>query len=210
LNRSNDFTTHSLPTQVFRFTSLISIIGLVLGITGGCIAPQSSNPFVSNNHTKVAIIIFTGVFLAIVYLLIILSLRIFQIERGERRLLFVVAISSPFIATRLIYALIADFAANPNFNAIFGNATIYLCMAVLEEIIAVIVCVAAGFTIRIVPRGETSVVVEEERVIEDPKCPGEFKATAVSATAPRRKRNGLIVWLFRTARGYYRSRKAEA
>ena len=152
--------------------------------------------------------IFTSVFLGVVCLLIILSLRISQIKGGERRLLLVVAVSSPFIATRLIYALISDFAQNQNFNASFGNVTIYLCMAVLEEITVVIMCVATGFTVSVVQRGEASAMVEEERVIEDPGRPGEFKTTIVSRATPRRKKGGLIVWLFRTARDYYQSRKA--
>lgn len=83
-------------------------------------------------------------------------------------------------------------------------------MAVLEEIIVVSICVAAGFTISVVPRGDASVVVEEERVIEDPERPGDFNTSKVSKTAPRQKKGGLIVWLFRTARDYYRSRKAKA
>jgi len=83
-------------------------------------------------------------------------------------------------------------------------------MAVLEEIIVALICIRVGFTISVVQRDETSAVVKQERGIEDPERPGKFKTTTVSRTARRRtKKGGPITWLFRIARDYYRSRKAE-
>ena len=50
----------------------------------------------------------------------------------------------PFLAVRLLYSILADFEDNNTFNIINGNATVQLCMAVIEEFIITIFFLAAG------------------------------------------------------------------
>ena len=95
---------------------------------------------------------FVGVYL----ILGLLASRISQVNLGEKRLLLAVAISCPFLAVRLVYALISVFANSMSFNPTFGNITIFLCMDVLEEIVVVAVCVVIGLTLRIVPKAIAS------------------------------------------------------
>lgn len=187
------------------------MIGLAIGITGGIIASHSTNPFVSNPWTKVAVIIFTFVYLVVLAILALLSLRISRVKVEERRLLIVVAICSPFIATRLIYALISDFAENHSFNATFGNLTIYLCMAVIEEIVVVIICVAIGFTLSVVSKVITVDDAPLDENMENGNNSNKNTATPAARTVPRqtRRRGGPITWLFRTVRDYSRSKQSQ-
>jgi hypothetical protein len=188
------------------------MIGLVLGMTGEITASHATDPFHSNALTKVAIIIFTLVFLVVLAVLVLLVQRVSQVKVGERRLLIVVAICSPFIATRLIYALISDFAEIDSFNSTYGNLTIYLCMAVIEEIIVVLICVAIGFTVPVVPKGG---IPEEVPLYENmesaDRTESANKPTTISAarTAPRKakRRGGPITWLFRTVKDYFESKQ---
>lgn len=75
---------------------------------------------------------------------------------GERRILVCVALTIPFICVRVIYALIADFAGLPDFNIVSGNNTIYLCMAVLMEIIAAYIIIGFGMSLHILPKAENT------------------------------------------------------
>lgn len=188
---------------------MLSLAGLVLGITGGIIASHSTTPFVLNSWSKAAVAIFTVVYLVVLAILVLLITRLSQVRIGERRILVVVAVCSPFIATRLIYALISDFADSHLFNATFGNLTIYLCMAVIEEIIVVIICVAIGFTLAVVPKASTIEDVPLE--LTSGSGNNTDKSTTLPATpTPQRRtrrRGGPITWLYRTVKDYTRSKQ---
>ena len=205
---SNDFTTKRIDVRLFRYPSLLSLIGLILGITGGVIASKASNPFHLNPYTKAAIVLFTVVYIVVIIILILLLLRISRVKLGERRLLFVVAICSPFVATRLIYGLISDFANNHSFNSTYGNLPIYLCMAVIPEIIVVIMCVPVGFTLPVVPKAATI----EDVPLEGNTSNDSSKSTSILPEASQKQgrgRGGPITWLFRTVRDYVRRKREQ-
>ena len=63
---------------------------------------------------------------------------------GEKRIVYAVLAALPLIAVRLLYSLLADFANNSTFNILFGNATVQLCMAIIEEMIVVVFFLIAG------------------------------------------------------------------
>lgn len=69
----------------------------------------------------------------------VLAMHFPRIPHGEKRLLIAVGLSFPLLVVRYIHALVADFAHNKNFNSFFGNATIYLLMAVATECIVIII-----------------------------------------------------------------------
>lgn len=72
-------------------------------------------------------------------------MQVFSIPFAERRIFLAVLIAIPLIATRLAYALLGEWSGDIEWNPYFGNTTIYLCMAVLEECLAVIALVGVGF-----------------------------------------------------------------
>lgn len=151
---SNDTSNRSrIPSNVFRLVNLVSLIGFIIGIVGG--VQQSKNrtdPFNVNSRVQAAIIIFTLVFIVMFLIFCAISLTLHNVAKGERRLLIAVGLSCPFLLIRLIYALIADYGHNHDFNFVYGNPTIYLCMSVLEEFVIIILCVGFGLTLRALPK----------------------------------------------------------
>ncbi|MCJ1452180.1 hypothetical protein MMC28_002522 [Mycoblastus sanguinarius] len=227
LARVNDFTTRQpFPTLLFRGLALFSLIGFILGIVGGTKLSVSSNgTFTINPMAKVATIIFLVVLLAVIFILCILAAHISRVEKGERRILLAVAICSPFVLVRLIYSVIGNFDSNDkSFNSSFGNITIYLCMAVLEEIAVVITCIAVGLTLRI-RRKEIEKTQAEEVLMSRVHVPNKDSNTSdyqriggssdSNARLPRgvvvpmrkTKKVGPISWLIGTGIDYYRAKK---
>jgi hypothetical protein len=83
-------------------------------------------------------------------------------------------------------------------------------MAVIEEIIVVVICVAVGFTLPVVPKAATM----DELPLESTSSSGSNTDKATRPTlqvAPRRNRwrGGPITWLFRAVRDYIRSKQSQ-
>jgi hypothetical protein len=132
----------------------MSFVGLILGITGGVKQSQSSTPLAIGTISQVAVVNFTLVFVTVVVILGLLAMRIATVPQGEKRLLLAASVSVPFLTVRIVYALISDFANNPDFGVLNGNTTIYLCMGVLMEMFVVIISLVVGFTLRVVPAND--------------------------------------------------------
>jgi hypothetical protein len=79
-------------------------------------------------------------------------------------------------------------------------------MAVIEEFIVCMMCVAVGFTLPVVPKVTT---VESVPFGEKSTNLSDNSATmqAAGASPKTRGRGGPIIWLFRTVRDYSRSRQ---
>jgi len=155
LARVNNQLRDPIPQRVFKYISLLSLVGLILGIVGGSRQDGDTSTAIIQvqPEIKAAIIIFLVVYLSTVVILGYVYRRVSQIPPGEKRILVAVALSFPFIAVRLVYALISDFAGLESFSLALGNTTIYLCMAVIMEIIVMIIIIAVGLTLRVIPRG---------------------------------------------------------
>ncbi|KAK2846310.1 hypothetical protein FQN49_005852 [Arthroderma sp. PD_2] len=136
-----------VPPIVFRAIALLVLLGLILGIIGTK-SQDDGTQFMPNGKSKASICITLGVWVITVGLLFIISGQKKHLPAGERRLLLALAISLPFILIRLIYSLIGAFAHSRRFSVVSGDTTIYLLMAVLEEMIVVITCLAIGVTLQ--------------------------------------------------------------
>lgn len=90
-------------------------------------------------------ILFLVVYLAILGLSVLTTLSIRHLPTGENRILFAILAALPLLAVRLLYSLLADFKNDSTFNIIDGNATVQLCMAVVEEMIVTFFFLVAGF-----------------------------------------------------------------
>ncbi|KFY17767.1 hypothetical protein V491_04940 [Pseudogymnoascus sp. VKM F-3775] len=129
------------------------MIGFIIGIVGGVQQSKDrTDPFDVNSRVQAAIIIFTLVFIVMFLIFCALSLNLHNVAKGEKRLLVAVGLSCPFLLIRLIYALIADFGHNRDFNFVYGNPTIYLCMSVLEEFVIILLCIGVGLTLSALPK----------------------------------------------------------
>jgi hypothetical protein len=161
-------------------------------------------------ESKAAIIIFVVVYLCTVTILCILSLRVSHVVKGEKRILLAVALCTPFIGTRLIYSIISGFAGLQSFSLISGNSTIYLCMAVIMEMIAVVIIIAFGLTLQIIPKGQkTDQESQKEmngRSNEDPA--GSMQSGQVPVRVNERtKAKGPISWLYYAGKDWHYSRQ---
>jgi magnesium-transporting ATPase (P-type) len=194
------------------YISTFSMIGLILGIVGGSLQDHSTSNKLTSipPESKAAIILFVVVYICTVTILGILSMRVSHVAKGETRILVAVALCVPFIAVRLVYALISGFAGLRSFSLALGNPTIYLCMAVIMEIIVVIIIISFGLTLRIIPKAEP---IDQESLREMSGRSNKYPArTTDSAHAPvrvneRRKARGPISWLYYAGRDLYKSRQ---
>ncbi|OJJ43936.1 hypothetical protein ASPZODRAFT_135337 [Penicilliopsis zonata CBS 506.65] len=141
-----------IKTKLHRWflpgVSLTSLTGLILGIVGISIYNDTTGTFHATGIVKAALVIFLVVFAVVLLTAVWLFLQLRQsgITAVQKKLFLAIAFSSPFLLVRMVYAAIGDFANDPRFVVFTGNATIYLCMDVLEEIIAVALCVGFGMS----------------------------------------------------------------
>lgn len=133
--------------RLLKLLTLACFIGLVLGIAGVTTANDNETTYHAHGMVKASMGIFLAAFVIIVlacswlYAELRYNLRVFQ-----KRLFFASGLSYPFLLVRLIYSAISDYTTNPDFSVLDGNATIYLCMSVLEEIIAVGLTMVLGMS----------------------------------------------------------------
>jgi hypothetical protein len=133
--------------RFLNLVAIICIIGLILGIAGVSSANDSESTYHANTIVKASMAIFLAVFVIVllvsIWLLLQLrhSLRVFQ-----KKLFLAIALSCPFVSIRLIYSAIADYTDSSRFAVLSGDPTVYLCMNVLEEIIAMALIMILGMS----------------------------------------------------------------
>lgn len=185
LLNSNRFVIHGISTRIFSLISLASLTGLSLGIYGGTKAAESSNHITSNSIVQAAVCIFLAIYAFAICLWGYLLRQWKYIPAEENKLMVCFAACAPFISVRLVYGLLADFSGMKEFNPFEGDVTIFLCMAVLMEIIAVAFCVFTGLRLRVLPKsgggggaGANGVSSEassdSERALHGGRTPGKF------------------------------------
>lgn len=148
-----------LHPRIFNIMATPLMVALILSIIGGSDV-YSSNP--SDRATgktlrHAAIIIYVVCYLAQVAITFLTVSRAQELMQGEKRLVIAVAVSTPFLACRLLYSLIGAFASTTSiFNPVIGSAVLMGIMAILMELIVVVLYLAAGFTAPVVTRNRVS------------------------------------------------------
>jgi len=122
------------------------MIALILCIVGGL---DSADTSTSTQHTgktlfKVGIIIFLIVYLTLFAMVVFTMKDVGNGPRGEKRLYFAVVAALPFLAVRLLWALLSVFSNSKDFSMFGGKPLIQLFMAVLEEFIIVCIYTLVG------------------------------------------------------------------
>ncbi|KAJ5676679.1 uncharacterized protein N7477_002312 [Penicillium maclennaniae] len=150
-NLSIEYTTSrpALPDLIFRAFRLLTIVAMavaIAGITSNMTAEGLQHPDIK---TKIGMILYLVCWAIMVLMLLVIALKRGSLERGEGRTLLAVAISSPFILVRIIYALLIWFLHDSTFSLLNGSETVTLVMSVLEEFVVVIVCLGVGMTLRV-------------------------------------------------------------
>jgi hypothetical protein len=83
-----------------------------------------------------------------------------RIEREEWRTLIVVVASQPLLFVRTLYLLLDILGGVRIFSALDGDATTFLCMALIEEALVAAGYVSVGWTLRVLANQEIRVVEE--------------------------------------------------
>ncbi|KAF9894971.1 hypothetical protein FE257_004595 [Aspergillus nanangensis] len=140
-------TEGRLPPRFLVALTVTCIVGLILGIAGVSTTDKNQKTFHANNIVKAAM----GIFIAVFAILILgtgwLALQLLSnMSSAQKKFFLAIGFSAPLLLIRVVYSAIGDFSNDLHFSALAGNPTIYLCMSVLEEIIAISICVAFGLS----------------------------------------------------------------
>ncbi|ORY64487.1 uncharacterized protein BCR38DRAFT_370176 [Pseudomassariella vexata] len=155
LLRGNRFV-NAVDPKLFTGISLTGFTAIALAIHGGTQAAEAygstATTLQSNAETKAATMLFLATYLASVIMFLLMLRKWQAIPKPEHKLLICFAVCAPFIIVRLLYSIIGNFTGNLQFSALFGNVTIFLVMAVLEEIVVVGFTIVTGMRLRILPK----------------------------------------------------------
>ncbi|KAI3189940.1 hypothetical protein CBS147311_9788 [Penicillium roqueforti] len=135
-----------MPPRPMALLTLVTIIALILGIAGVSSSNGNDGTYHPGKLAKVAM----GIFLAVFVIFVLLSLWLFyelsfSMRRFQKKLFLAIALSTPLLAVRLVYSALSDYTTLSAF-ALDGNTTVYLCMDVLEETIAMGMTMALGIS----------------------------------------------------------------
>lgn len=123
-----------------------NVLALALVLAGGVLL-SSSNPLEQRSGKKFAqmgLSIFMVVFAIYTVICLLTLLSLDAVAAGERRILYGVLISIPFLFLRILYAMLAVFRDKRKFAIVNGSATVQLCMAVIMETIVVVIYCGIG------------------------------------------------------------------
>ncbi|RDW59261.1 hypothetical protein BP5796_12185 [Coleophoma crateriformis] len=156
--------------KIFTLISLTAIAGLVLGIYGGIDSSESAN-LGTNDLLKAAVICFAAAYVAFACLFLVFLLQWRLIPITERPLLLCFAYCAPFMVIRLLYSILPAYVPSlrSQFNALIGNVTTYLCMAVLEEIVIVACYIFVGMRLELLPEELKSPPLSFKKKKKNPK-----------------------------------------
>ncbi|KAI5195104.1 hypothetical protein E4T39_08369 [Aureobasidium subglaciale] len=143
-----------------KFCQLLVMVGLILGIVGGIRADNSwgtTGSYSPDSLQKASIVIFI-ISWALVVFMAIHTLRKARsaLLSTQKLAISVFVISLPLLAVRIIYSAVSIFANPRSFSSIYGDVTIMLCMALIEEAVVVILYeVLAFITLEVNGRGRS-------------------------------------------------------
>lgn len=139
----NDQTLHP---RALNIVAIATFVGLVIGIAGISIT-DSTSAFHANGYVVGAMCIFLAVFVLIYALALwLLFLVRHNMSAAQKKFFLAIGLSFPLLLVRIVYSSLSDFTDNSTFALMDSNPTAYLLMSVLEEIIAMGLCVFYGWS----------------------------------------------------------------
>ncbi|KJZ72365.1 hypothetical protein HIM_08291 [Hirsutella minnesotensis 3608] len=143
---------HTVSEHVLTTISLTSIAGIGVAIYGGSKSAESPT-LETNDLLKASVLLFLACYLAFACLELIFLRKWRAIPRNEHQLLILFACCAPLMVIRFLYAIIGTFVPSRRrrFGVLTGDVTIFLCMAVLEEIFTVAAYVFVGMRLDKLP-----------------------------------------------------------
>ncbi|KAJ5992503.1 hypothetical protein N7451_008227 [Penicillium sp. IBT 35674x] len=133
---------NKLSKWIFIFVSLVSLVGLALGIAG---AIKALDSYTIPRMLQAALGMFVGCLGLLLAILGYLTIYRNEMPRNEKIILYSVYACAPLLIVRTVYGCLGDYTTIARFNLFEPNPTVNLCMGVLEEIFLMIICLAVGF-----------------------------------------------------------------
>ncbi|BCS00372.1 uncharacterized protein AKAW2_50713S [Aspergillus luchuensis] len=133
---------NKLSKWIFIFVSIVSLVGLALGIAG---AIKALDTYTIPAMLQAALGMFVGCLGLLLAIMAYLTIYRNEMPRNERIILYSVYACAPLLIVRTIYGCLGDYTNIEKFNLFEPNPTVNLCMGVLEEIFLMIICLAVGF-----------------------------------------------------------------
>lgn len=133
-----------------KLIDTLLLVAMIVGIVGGTNSTYTVTAVGTqvqyDELVRVSVGLTIGGFVLLVLEALLVLFRYNKIEDGEHRLLVAVFLALPFVLVRLIYSCLK----------VFGNSAsstlAYFMMSVLMEMIAVVICLGFGLTLRVVPQ----------------------------------------------------------
>ncbi|KAK4863413.1 hypothetical protein LT330_002191 [Penicillium expansum] len=135
-------SVNKLSKWIFIFVSIVSLVGLALGIAG---AIKALDSYTIPPMLQAALGMFVGCLGLMLAIMGYLTIYRNEMPRNEKIILYSVYACAPLLIVRTIYGCLGDYTDIERFNLFEPNPTVNLCMGVLEEIILMIICLAVGF-----------------------------------------------------------------
>jgi len=149
---------HALPFQLFRVLGLPGLAGLVLSVVGATnlLGNNTSNTSSGFAELKAAVMLFLAVYVADILITVHAFLKAAHVRAGERRLLYAVLATLPFMAVRMIYSILCVFANKRKYFSSWSlewtAILVHGLMGVLMEVIIVTIFIIVGLvTAAVVP-----------------------------------------------------------
>lgn len=133
---------NKLSKWIFIFVSIVSLVGLALGIAG---AIKALDSYTIPPMLQAALGMFVGCLGLLLAILGYLTIYRNEMPRNEKIILYSVHACAPLLIVRTVYGCLGDYTTIARFNLFEPNPTVNLCMGVLEEIILMVICLAVGF-----------------------------------------------------------------
>lgn len=133
--------------------SLIAFACIGVSVAGFNAISKIHDPLAPTPFSRAGIAVTAFIYLYVVGLFVYLGRpRLRQLVPAEEAVQFTcLLVCLPLLAVRLVYALLYIITADKIFNAVVGNATIYLLMTALPEIAILATCVWTILRLRVLP-----------------------------------------------------------
>ncbi|KAF2497377.1 hypothetical protein BU16DRAFT_580067 [Lophium mytilinum] len=137
-----------INTKQLHWLHLPILTGLVLVLVGAkkLFKPDGSDLSKYKALASVGIVLMILSFVVLVALTAVALIRA-NVASGvvEKKYLFAIAFSIPFLCARLIYSAIFFFTENTDFSPVGGNLVIQICLQIIEEMVTVFAYLIVGF-----------------------------------------------------------------
>ena len=143
--------TSSFPAKriLLVLGQVLCYIGLVIAIVGGTKLSSNDASKVSNgyDYAKAGIILFVAAYGCLLLLIAASVASRRQLPTVEHKLIYTLIVALPFIFIRLIYSILIIFVNNKTFAIKGGSPWAQLGMEIIEEMVVIIVYIAAGYSV---------------------------------------------------------------